>query len=173
MRSFNLALVLVFAIDAGFLYGGQQPIAAPSSSINVVVASAETELPTQHGSSTTDGDITIPEWAEERVRRIIARGEQKAEAKAIAALSGEWEIRYSNKVVRRYTIEPNGNVVWDDHRLGHIKRTDGKLLLTQKRDQKVERLTLGVDGRLFVEHWSHTSRFPDGAFLFGIGIRQK
>jgi hypothetical protein len=64
-------------------------------------------------------------------------------------------------------------VIWDDYLIGRIVRASGTLLLEQERDAKMERLTLGVDGRLFVEHWRHTSHFPDGSIVFGIGIRQQ
>ncbi|WP_372898231.1 hypothetical protein, partial [Stieleria sp.] len=86
---------------------------------------------------------------------------------------GHWEIRYSNKVIRRYVIQANGDVIWDDFLIGRIVRSDGTLLLQQERDAKLERLTLGVDGRLFIEHWRHASHFPDGSFLFGIGTREE
>lgn len=108
-----------------------------------------------------------------RLRRVVRQEEEKSGTNTFAAVHGEWKIRYSNKVTRRYTIEKNGNVIWDDKSIGRLTRTGGQLLLEQKRDEKIERLTLGTDGRLFIEHWRHTSHFPNGSFLFAIGIRQK
>jgi hypothetical protein len=47
-------------------------------------------------------------------------------------------------------------------------------LLSFQGDAKVERLTMGTDGRLFVEHFQQQAdllgKFPE---IMGIGIRQK
>lgn len=90
---------------------------------------------------------------------------------SIAEISGRWDIKYSNRVVRRYAISSEGVVTWDGRRLGRIEILDGTLVLKQLQDEKVERLTLGLDGRLFVEHWRHTSHYPDRPFEFGISTR--
>ena len=58
--------------------------------------------------------------------------------------------------------------------MGQIKRQDGVLLLTFEGDGKLERLTLGSDGRLFVEHYGVKDDYPEQtASHIGIGVRQK
>lgn len=48
------------------------------------------------------------------------------------------------------------------------------LLLTFEGDDKLERLTLGADGRLFVEHYDPKANFPEQkASHIGIGSREK
>ncbi|HEX5270813.1 MAG TPA: hypothetical protein VFW33_10015 [Gemmataceae bacterium] len=57
---------------------------------------------------------------------------------------------------------------------GQIKRKGLALLLEFEGDDRLERLTLGTDGRLFVEHYNPKGDFPDGkAKHIGIGVRQK
>ena len=53
-------------------------------------------------------------------------------------------------------------------------RKDGILLLVMEGDGKLERLTLGTDGRLFVEHYGNKDDYPEKkATHIGIGVRQK
>ena len=48
------------------------------------------------------------------------------------------------------------------------------LLLTFEGDDKLEWLTLGTDGRLFVEHYDPKGNFPEKkATHIGIGVREK
>ena len=57
---------------------------------------------------------------------------------------------------------------------GSRTRKDGALLLVFEGDGKLERLTLGSDGRLFVEHYGNADDYPaKKAKLIGIGVRQK
>jgi hypothetical protein len=92
----------------------------------------------------------------------------------IAVLAGEWKITYSHDAVRVYTIEKDGKVTFDEEKLkGQIRRKDGILLLEFEGDNKLERLTLGGDGRLFVEHFDPKANWPDGKPLIGIGTRQQ
>jgi hypothetical protein len=61
-----------------------------------------------------------------------------------------------------------------EKRKGQIKRKDGLLLLTFGGDKKLERLTLGTDGRLFIEHYDPGYGFPEKkANDIGIGVREK
>jgi hypothetical protein len=105
---------------------------------------------------------------------LPARAEDKADTQ-ITVLAGEWKITYTNDAVRVYTIDTSGKVSFAEEKLqGQIKRKDGALLLTFEGDNKVERLTLGTDGRLFVEHYDPKDDFPDKkAAHIGIGTRQK
>jgi len=102
------------------------------------------------------------------------RAEDKVDTQ-ISVLAGEWKITYTNDAVRVYTIETSGKVSFAEEKLqGQIKRKDGALLLTFEGDNRLERLTLGTDGRLFVEHYDPKDDFPDKkAAHIGIGTRQK
>ena len=95
----------------------------------------------------------------------------------IGVLAGEWKIEYTHGAVRTYVIETNGKVsgTADEEKLkGRISRKDGILLLIMEGDGKLERLTLGTDGRLFVEHYGNKDDYPEKkATYIGIGIRQK
>jgi hypothetical protein len=108
----------------------------------------------------------------------LAAGDRPADDKEdnqIAVLAGEWKVAYTNDAVRVYAIEKDGKVSFDEEKLkGRIKRSGGVLLLAFEGDDKLERLTLGVDGRLFVEHYDPKANYPDKkASWIGIGTRQK
>jgi hypothetical protein len=92
----------------------------------------------------------------------------------IAALAADWTITYTNGAVRFYTIRPDGAVSSRDPLLwGRIHDEGGMMLLTFDGDDKLERLTLGGDGRLFVEHYAPKDDFPLKKPLWiGIGVRQ-
>jgi hypothetical protein len=96
----------------------------------------------------------------------------------IAVLAGEWKVTFPNDFVRVYTIERDGKVAhtgadgkeWK----GQITRKDDMLQLSFDGGSAIERLTLGVDGRLFSEYWDPKADFPDkNAHKIGIGVRQK
>jgi hypothetical protein len=106
-----------------------------------------------------------------------ARAEEKTDNQ-IAVLAGEWKVTFRKDYVRVYTIETDGKVAHTsgDGKLwkGQITRKDGTLLLYFDGGSAIERLTLGVDGRLFSEYWDPKADFPDkDAHLIGIGVRQK
>ncbi len=95
----------------------------------------------------------------------------------IAVLAGEWKITYTNDTGRVYVIDKDGKVLFDEEKAGwkgQIKRQEAALLLEFEGDNRLERLTLGTDGRLFLEHY-YTSEFLDGKKPrhIGIGVRQK
>ncbi len=98
-----------------------------------------------------------------------------APAEGVAALAGEWTITYTNGAVRVYTIQPDGTVASRDPMLwGRVHDEGGMLLLTFDGDDKLERLTAGEDGRLFVEHYAPKTDFPLKKPLWvGIGLRQR
>ena len=96
----------------------------------------------------------------------------------IAVLAGEWKVAFPKYCVRVYNIETNGMVshtsadgkFWK----GQITRKDGMLVLYFEGGTAIERLTLGVDGRLFSEYWNPKADFPNkDAHNIGIGVRQK
>jgi hypothetical protein len=104
-----------------------------------------------------------------------ATGAQEKGDTQIAVLAGEWKITYTNDAVRVYVIDTGGKVSFDEEKLkGQIKRKGAALLLEFEGDDRLERLTLGTDGRLFVEHYSPQGDFPDKKPAhIGIGVRQK
>jgi hypothetical protein len=104
----------------------------------------------------------------------MSRAEEPADTQ-IAVLAGEWKVTYTNDAVRVYAIDKDGTVVFDEEKLkGQIKRKGASLLLEFDKDDRLERLTLGTDGRLFVEHWNPKADFPDAKPKhMGIGVRQK
>jgi len=103
---------------------------------------------------------------------------QKKTDNQIAVLAGEWKVTFPKDFVRVYKIETDGKVShtsadgksWK----GQITRKDGMLVLYFEDGTAIERLTLGVDGRLFSEYWDPKADFPDkDTHQIGIGIRQK
>lgn len=106
----------------------------------------------------------------------LAPGQVKGDA-GISVLAGEWKIDYTHGAVRTYVVETDGKVTGtaDEEKLkGQITRENGVLLLVMGDDGKLERLTLGVDGRLFVEHYGTKADYPEQkASHIGIGTRQK
>ncbi len=103
-----------------------------------------------------------------------ALGQEQGDTQ-ITILAGEWKITNTHDAVRVYHIGHDGKVSFPEENLkGHIRRKDGMLLLTFEGDDRLERLTLGTDGRLFVEHYDPKANFPEKkASHIGIGIREK
>lgn len=105
-----------------------------------------------------------------------AIGQEKRDT-GISVLAGEWKIDYIHGAVRTYIVDTDGKVsgTADEERLkGQVTRKDGVLLLVMEGDGKLERLTLGVDGRLFVEHYRREADYPEQkASHVGIGVREK
>jgi hypothetical protein len=102
-----------------------------------------------------------------------AQGSRGSVKKTLNNLAGTWEITYHpNKTVRTYTITKRGEVYFaEEDRRGQITAGSAGLLLDFGTDQKLERLTLGTDGRLFVEHYNPSTLFPDDPDQIGIGRR--
>src|SRR5260370_268677 len=102
--------------------------------------------------------------------------------------TGRWFIQYPNRVVREYAIDAAGNVIHvREHNLdekGKIKATQqinrsGKLkkqggyLVLDLGDGRLERLWLRA-GRLVVEHYDPSSRYPGQKPNFvGMGMRKR
>jgi len=93
----------------------------------------------------------------------------------IADIVGEWQITYTNEAVRIYKFDPKGIATFEaEGRTGQVRRKSEALLLAFTGDEKQERLTMGVDGRLFVEHFlSRDDLIRGKAGTMGIGIRRK
>jgi hypothetical protein len=107
----------------------------------------------------------------------VGRAQEPADTQ-ITVLAGEWKVTYTNDSVWVSVIDTEGKwsvVEPKEPKLkGQIKRKGAALLLEFEEDDRMERLTLGTDGRLFVEHY-YKSEFLDGKKPrhIGIGVRQK
>ncbi|MHC5539682.1 hypothetical protein ACYOEI_15805 [Singulisphaera rosea] len=100
---------------------------------------------------------------------------QELADKQLAEMEGEWEITYTNAAVRTYRIDKDGVVRFSEEGLkGRIQRKSEALILGFEEDERVERLTMGMDGRLFIEHFAEEVELVETkATIMGIGIRQK
>ncbi len=118
--------------------------------------------------------LMVAPWA---TSRALAEGGAK-----IADLAGEWRISYGDSFIRVYTIDKDGKMRgnYDDEKwingyklTGQIERRDGMLLLNHKEEDTLERLTLGADGKLKIEHFHPKSDFPNKVWGVGTGVRRK
>jgi hypothetical protein len=102
---------------------------------------------------------------------------QEPKDKAIADMAGEWQVSYTNGSIRVYAIDGQGLVTFkseQESRKGRVFRKSEAILLMFGGDPKVERLTMGTDGRLFVEHFQQQADLLGKKLeIMGIGIRQK
>jgi hypothetical protein len=85
---------------------------------------------------------------------------------------GVWTVTYHpNRAVRAYTVTADGDVSFSE------STTKAKLTVKDREvtldfdDGKLERWTVGHDGRLFVEHFNPRANYPDGQpDQIGIGV---
>lgn len=88
--------------------------------------------------------------------------------------AGLWSVKYHpNQATRNYVVSENGEVSFSD---GEVKTKpvidkNGDILIDFK-DGKLERWTVGKDGRLFVEHFNPKENYPELPDQIGIGIRK-
>jgi hypothetical protein len=90
-------------------------------------------------------------------------------------LLGTWQIKYyPNKAARTYVISGRGDVYFVEEDLyGKVSSTDDGVLLEFESDgPKTERITLGADGRAFIEHFNPRTQFPNNPDQIGIGVRR-
>lgn len=76
--------------------------------------------------------------------------------------AGTWTVTYHpNRAVRVYTVTADGEVTLADFGgKGKLAVKDREIILDLS-DGKLERWTLGRDGRLFVEHFNPKASYPD------------
>lgn len=123
--------------------------------------------------------ITSPENAQRFQKDSRQRTEKEKDQTdtPFEMLAGNWQIDYTNGAVRHYVIDKDGKVsgTADEERLkGRIKRMGDTLILIFAGDGKLEKLTLGADGRLFVDHYTDKDDYPaQKAPITGIGVRLK
>lgn len=77
--------------------------------------------------------------------------------------TGTWVVTYHpNGAVRTYAVAADGEVTLTEFGTkGKLVEKDREILL-DLADGKLERWTLGRDGRLFVEHFNPKASYPDG-----------
>jgi hypothetical protein len=99
----------------------------------------------------------------------------RSRSRELADLAGEWRITYSDGTQRLYQIRPHGWVTerWGERRQGHVRADGDGFVLTFDDDVAGirERLTLGVDGRLFVEV-DDLMGGRGGKWGLGVGVRE-
>lgn len=86
--------------------------------------------------------------------------------------AGTWTVTYHpNRAVRVYTVTADGEVTLAEFGgKGKLAVKDREIIL-DLGDGKLERWTLGRDGRLFVEHFNPRSTYPDSPpDQIGIGV---
>ena len=75
---------------------------------------------------------------------------------------GVWTVTYHpNRAVRVYTVSADGDVSFSESTTKAKLTVKDRQVTLEFDDGKLERWTLGHDGRLFVEHFNPKSSFPD------------
>jgi hypothetical protein len=86
--------------------------------------------------------------------------------------AGTWTVTYHpNRAVRVYTVTADGEVTLPEFGgKGKLAVKDREIILDLS-DGKLERWTLGRDGRLFVEHFNPRASYPNSPpDQIGIGV---
>ena len=86
--------------------------------------------------------------------------------------AGTWTVTYHpNRAVRVYTVTADGDVSFPEFGSKAKLAVRDREVTLDFADGKLERWTLGRDGRLFVEHFNPKASFPDGPpDQVGIGV---
>jgi CubicO group peptidase (beta-lactamase class C family) len=91
----------------------------------------------------------------------------------IAHFAGQWSIPYANGAFHVYEFDKHGKMTglangvrWT----GQLEKIDERWLLKLNDLDKLERITLRVDGRIVVEHWSPKANFPKKCDTVGVGV---
>ena len=85
---------------------------------------------------------------------------------------GTWTVTYHpNRAVRVYAVSAEGEVTFRDAGTKARLEVRVKEVLLDLGDGKVERWTVGRDGRLFVEHFNPKASYPGGGpDQIGVGV---
>jgi hypothetical protein len=85
---------------------------------------------------------------------------------------GVWTVTYHpNRAVRVYTVSADGDVSFSESTTKAKLTVKDRAVTLDFDDGKLERWTLGHDGRLFVEHFNPKSSYPDNPpDQIGIGV---
>lgn len=76
---------------------------------------------------------------------------------------GTWAVVYHpNRAVRVYTVSAAGEVSFPEGGTKTKLQVKDRETLLDLSDGKLERWTVGRDGRLFVEHFNPKANYPDG-----------
>src|SRR5215212_9965546 len=77
--------------------------------------------------------------------------------------AGTWTVTYHpNRAVRVYTVSADGDVSFPESGSKAKLTVKDREVTLDLSDGKLERWTLGRDGRLFVEHFNPKASYPDG-----------
>lgn len=90
--------------------------------------------------------------------------------------AGVWTVKYHpNQATRVYVVDENGDVAFPDAdadaKIKPMIEKNGEILIDFK-DGKLERWTIGKDGRLFIEHFNPKESYPHTPDQIGIGTRK-
>jgi hypothetical protein len=85
---------------------------------------------------------------------------------------GVWTVTYHpNRAVRVYTVTADGEVTLAEFGGKAKLSVKDREIILDLSDGKLERWTLGHDGRLFVEHFNPRANYPDSQpDQIGIGV---
>jgi hypothetical protein len=86
--------------------------------------------------------------------------------------AGTWTVTYHpNRAVRVYAVAADGGVTFAETPAKAKLADNGKEILLDFKDGKLERWTIGKDGRLFVEHFNPRDSYPAGPpDQIGVGV---
>ncbi|MBO0698975.1 MAG: hypothetical protein J2P46_11320 [Zavarzinella sp.] len=86
--------------------------------------------------------------------------------------AGAWTVIYHpNRAVRVYVVSADGEVTFAEGRSKAKLVEKDKEIILDLKDGKLERWTLGKDGRLFVEHFNPRDSYPAGPpDQIGVGV---
>jgi hypothetical protein len=86
--------------------------------------------------------------------------------------AGTWTVTYHpNRAVRVYTVSADGEVSFSEFGSKAKAAVKEREVIINFGDGKLERWTLGKDGRLFVEHFNPRDSYPNGPpDQIGIGV---
>jgi len=86
--------------------------------------------------------------------------------------AGVWTVTYHpNRAVRVYVVSAEGEVTFAEGRSKVKLVTKDKEIVLDLKDGKLERWTVGKDGRLFVEHFNPRDGYPAGPpDQIGVGV---
>ena len=88
--------------------------------------------------------------------------------------AGVWTVKYHpNQAIRSYVVSETGEVSFPDcdAKTKPTVEKNGEILIDFK-DGKLERWTIGKDGRLFIEHFNPKENYPEAPDQIGIGVRK-
>ena len=99
-------------------------------------------------------------------------GDQKLKL-ALGTLIGNWTIRYGNNIIRHYLVKVDGTVSFKEENFVGNLVMDGDNITLDFDDGKMEKIKISANNKINVEHFNPKSRYPNGEYLSGVGIKDK